>query len=70
MGCVSRYINVIINEIDLPMQKISTQLHFETGQDTMERAPRKSTVNFIKQFARVYSCSTVLPLGFGVMMAN
>ena len=66
----ARYISVVINETNVPMEKTTTQLHVDSGRETSVKGPRKSTVDFIKQFARIYTCSTVLPLGLGSMIVN
>ena len=52
------------------MEKTTTQLHVDSSRETSVKGPRKSTVDFIKQFARIYTCSTVLPLGLGSMIVN
>jgi hypothetical protein len=35
-----------------------------------EPAPRKSTITFLQQFARAYSCAAALPTAIGSFVAN
>ena len=51
------------------MQKTSTQLNYGTETKTVKR-PKQSTVNFLKQFARVYTFSEMMPAGLGNFVAN
>ena len=46
------------------MQKTSTQLSYETEVKTVKR-PKQSTVDFLKQFARVYVFNELMPAGLG-----
>lgn len=32
--------------------------------------PKESTVNFLKQFARIYSCNSSINIGLGEFYAN
>lgn len=53
------------------MQKNSTPLNWEqsSGQQ-LKMKPKKSTVDLIKQFARIYSFSGLMPAGLGAFIAN
>ncbi len=33
-------------------------------------SPKRATVDLLKQFARVYRYSTIMPIGLGAFMAN
>ncbi len=54
------------------MQKTSTPYTKEQrgGEQKMTMKPKKATVDFIKQFARVYAYSTMMPAGLGAFIAN
>ena len=54
------------------MQKTSTPYTREQrgGEQKMTMKPKKATVDFIKQFARVYAYSTMMPAGLGAFIAN
>ena len=55
----------------LPMQKTSTSFRGEAGSvHQVARGPKATTVELIKQFARAYSFSSVMPLGLGGFVAN
>lgn len=46
------------------MKKIFTQLDVElpvSGRRTITMNPKKSTIDFLKQFARCYTCEPKLP---------
>lgn len=63
--------NVLILITRLPMQKIFTQVKQEgSNMQQVEIRPRQSTVEFIKQFARVYSFNPFLKVGLGGFIAN
>lgn len=64
-------INVNVNKI-LPMDKNSTQL---MGKKSVLRGeqqvqPKKSTIEFLKQFARAYSYNKQMPMELGNFIAN
>jgi len=40
------------------------------SQSGCNPAPRKSTIAFIRQFARAYSCAPTLPVALGGFVAN
>ena len=54
------------------MKRISTQIPSEllTENNSEKMNPRQSTMNFLKQFARVYSCNNKLPRGLEGFIAN
>ena len=55
------------------MQKTSTHLTREQRggeQKMVTMKPKKATVDLIKQFARVYAFSTMMPTGLGAFIAN
>lgn len=52
------------------MQKTSTHFNVEDRKMQQSMTPRKSTVDFIKQFARAYSYSRRMPEGLGGFVAN
>lgn len=56
----------------MPMKKISTQLPSEllTGKNSEKMNPKQSTINFLKQFARVYTCNNKLPQGLEGFIVN
>ncbi len=43
----------------MPMQKSSTQIKCQPHSkvDSIIKEPKEATLNFIKQFARVYACN-------------
>lgn len=51
------------------MQKKTTTIKFENCENTQAR-PKLSTVNFLKQFARVYSCSQSLQPSLAGIVLN
>lgn len=51
------------------MQKKFTPVKFETN-DSIKASPKLSTVNLIKQFARVYTCNTSLQPRLGSFILN
>lgn len=52
------------------MQKTSTPFNVEGSKTQQTLTPRKSTVDFIKQFARAYSYSRRMPSGLGGFVVN
>ena len=55
------------------MHKTSTSLPRErrcSEQTAATVKPKKSTVDLIKQFARVYAFSSMMPAGLGTFIAN
>ena len=53
------------------MQKTSTKIkQEETSMQQVEIRPRRSTVEFIKQFARAYTFNPLLTVGLGGFIAN
>ena len=65
-----RYISVITLKKELPMQKISTQLIKNENNVGKTRGPRQATVNFLKQFARVYTCQALTTPKLSGFVAN
>lgn len=57
------------SKTDLPMHKTSTQVNYETKEQPV-KGPKTTTVEFLKQFARVYSFSVMMPAGLGNFLAN
>jgi hypothetical protein len=56
---------------DAPMEKNSTHVLTTTLRNGIVKdMPRKSTIEFLKQFARAYSYSRKLPAGLGGFVAN
>lgn len=54
------------------MENDSTPLFepLEYSEDTFVQEPKKSTIEFLKQFARAYSFQQDLPLNLGGFIAN
>ena len=53
------------------MQKTSTRIkHEETSMQQVGPRPRKATVEFIKQFARVYTFNPLITVGLGGLIVN
>lgn len=53
------------------MQKTSTQIKQEENViQQVDDRPRKATVDFIKQFARVYTFNPLLTVGLGGLIVN
>lgn len=53
------------------MQKTSTQENCEIKENVMtEKGPKQSTIDFLKQFARVYTCVALLPTGLETIIPN
>lgn len=53
------------------MQKTSTTIkHEEKSMQRVDQRPRKATVEFIKQFARVYTFNPILTVGLGGLIVN
>lgn len=40
----------------------------KSNRQTM--SPRRDTVEFLKKFARIYTYTTMMPIGLGAFMAN
>lgn len=51
-------------------ENYTEELKFETQEDQMERGPRLSTINFLKQFARVYMPTGIDQPGLEGFIAN
>lgn len=64
-------INVNVNKI-LPMDKNSTQLMEKKSvlRGEQQVQPKKSTIEFLKQFARAYSYNKQMPMELGNFIAN
>ena len=61
-------LNIIIG---LPMNENSTQVKNEINDETVvQSGPKESTVNFLKQFARIYSYNENVSNGLGEFFAN
>ena len=54
----------------LPMHKMTTSTKQEKDVMTSVKGPRKATVEFLKQFARVYQYNVELPRGLESMILN
>lgn len=53
------------------MNESSTQVKNEINSDVAAMSgPKESTVNFLKQFARIYSCNSSINIGLGEFYAN
>ena len=52
------------------MQKTSTHYREENKVGQSFMGPKRSTVDFIKQFARAYSYNRMVPAGLGGFVAN
>ena len=65
-----RYNSVTTLKKELPMQKISTQLIKNENNVGKTRGPRQATINFLKQFARVYSCQVLSAPRLSGFVAN
>lgn len=52
------------------MQKTSTQIKVEDRKVKQVSGPRKSTIDFLKQFARAYNYNRLMPEGLGGFIAN
>ena len=56
---------------DAPMEKNSTHVLTTTLRNgTVKDMPRKSTIEFLKQFARAYSYNSQMPANLGSFIAN
>ena len=51
-------------------ENYTEELRFETQEEQVERGPRLSTINFLKQFARAYTPSGINEPGLEGFMAN
>ena len=65
-----RYKSVTTLKKELPMQKISTQLIKNENNVGKSRGPRQATINFLKQFARVYTCQAIAAPQLSGFIAN
>lgn len=52
------------------MQRISTQVKCEVRKSIRTIAPKQSTINLIKQFARIYSYNETLRPGLRSLIPN
>ncbi|MBR5117862.1 MAG: hypothetical protein IK100_04360 [Muribaculaceae bacterium] len=51
-------------------ENYTEELKFQTQEEQVERGPKLSTINFLKQFARAYTPSGVDQLGLEGFVAN
>ncbi|MDY4942301.1 MAG: hypothetical protein SO082_03760 [Candidatus Limisoma sp.] len=51
------------------MDKINTPI-LQTEETAVKNGPRRTTIEFIKQFARAYSSNNALQLNLGGFIAN
>lgn len=51
-------------------ENYTEELKFQTQEEQVERGPRLSTINFLKQFARAYTPSGVDQSGLEGFVAN
>ena len=59
------------NKERLPMQENYTEeLKFQTHEEQVEYGPKLSTINFLKQFARVYTVTAISEPGLEGFFAN
>lgn len=63
---------ICMNFKQLPMQKNSTHLITKECNGTQQSSvkPRKSTIEFLKQFARAYTYQQQMPYQLGGFIAN
>jgi len=66
---IARYIDETKLKNTLPMHRTSTQ-HSQQETQCATIGPKESTVNFLKQFARVYSCSNPKNAELSAMILN
>ena len=52
------------------MEKNSTHVLTTLRSNTAKEMPRKSTIEFLKQFARAYSYNSQMPANLGSFIAN
>lgn len=52
------------------MHKMTTSTKKENDVTTSVKGPKKTTIEFIKQFARAYQYNTELPRGLESMILN
>ncbi len=51
-------------------ENYTEELKFQTQEEQVERGPRLSTINFLKQFARAYTFTGIMQLGLEGYIAN
>ena len=51
-------------------ENYTEELKFQTQEEQVERGPRHSTINFLKQFARVYTVTAISEPGLEGFVAN
>ena len=54
----------------LPMHRTTTSTNKENDVITSVKGPKKTTIEFIKQFARAYQYNVELPRGLESMILN
>ncbi len=54
----------------MPMQKIYSEKNVTIKNEEAVKGPKKKSIDFIKQFARIYSCQSMLQPELGGFMAN
>ncbi len=52
------------------MQKIYSEKNNSVKNEEALKGPKKKSIDFIKQFARIYSCQTMLQPELGGFVAN
>ena len=65
-----RYEDVTILNTGLPMHKTTTSTKNENDVIKRVNGPKKATIEFLKQFARVYEYNVELPRGLESMILN
>ncbi len=56
--------------IQLPMHRTTTTTNKKSDVMTIVKGPKKATMEFLKQFARVYQYNVELPRGLESMVLN
>jgi hypothetical protein len=51
-------------------ENYTEELKFQTQEEQVERGPKLSTINFLKQFARVYTVTELDQQGLEGFVAN
>lgn len=51
-------------------ENYTEELKFDTQEELIERGPKLSTINFLKQFARVYTATGLNEPGLEGFIAN
>jgi len=59
-----------IFKTSLPMHKTTTSTNNENDVMTSVKGPKKTTIELLKQFARVYQYNVELPRGLESMILN